>query len=80
MAVPFVRPQADGYVWGSRYDQNLERHLDQTEVNKLFPDKALARIVERPVADRFGRPVDFDQHFLVNFEPLIARRGLGDFC
>ncbi|AVB20371.1 Resolvase [Pseudomonas syringae pv. antirrhini] len=37
-----------GYVRVSSYDQNPERQLEQTEVSKLFTDKASGKDTQRP--------------------------------
>lgn len=40
--------QRIGYVRVSSYDQNPERQLEQTQVNKLFTDKASDKDTQRP--------------------------------
>lgn len=43
-----MQGQRIGYVRVSSYDQNPERQLEQTEVNKLFTDKASDQDTQRP--------------------------------
>lgn len=43
-----MQGQRIGYVRVSSYDQNPERQLEQTEVNKLFTDKASGKDTQRP--------------------------------
>ena len=43
-----MKGQRIGYVRVSSYDQNPERQLEQTEVNKLFIDKASGKDTQRP--------------------------------
>lgn len=40
--------QRIGYVRVSSYDQNPERQLEQTEVSKLFTDKASGKDTQPP--------------------------------
>ena len=43
-----MQGQRIGYVRVSSYDQNPGRQLEQTEVNKLFTDKASGKDTQRP--------------------------------
>nr|WP_015061806.1 recombinase family protein [Pseudomonas syringae]AFK89083.1 resolvase [Pseudomonas syringae] len=43
-----MQGQRIGYVRFSSYHQNPERELEQTEVNKLFTDKASGKDTQRP--------------------------------
>ncbi len=43
-----MQGQRIGYVRVSSYDQNPERQLEKTEVNKLFTDKASGKDTQRP--------------------------------
>ena len=43
-----MQGQRIGYVRVSSYDQNPERQLEQTQVGKLFTDKASGKDTQRP--------------------------------
>ncbi|EEZ5633469.1 recombinase family protein [Escherichia coli] len=46
-----MKGQRIGYIRVSRFDQNPERQLDQTQVDKVFVDKASGKDTQRPELD-----------------------------
>ena len=46
-----LKGQRIGYVRVSSFDQNLERQLDQVQVDKLFTKKASGKYTQRPQLD-----------------------------
>lgn len=45
-----MKGQRIGYIRVSSFDQNPERQLDQTQVDKVFVDKASGKDTQRPEA------------------------------
>ncbi len=45
-----------GYVRVSSFDQNPERQLEQTQVSKVFTDKASGKDTQRPQLEALLRP------------------------
>lgn len=43
-----MKGQRIGYVRVSSFDQNPERQLEQTQVDKVFTDKASGKDIQRP--------------------------------
>lgn len=46
-----MKGQRIGYIRVSSFDQNPERQLDQTQVDKVFVDKASGKDIQRPELD-----------------------------
>src|SRR3546814_4768321 len=46
-----MKGQRIGYVRGSSFDQNPERQLEQSQVDKVFTDKASGKDTRRPRLD-----------------------------
>lgn len=46
-----MKGQRIGYIRVSSFDQNPERQLDQTQVDKVFVDKASGKDTQRPELD-----------------------------
>lgn len=46
-----MKGQRIGYIRVSSFDQNAERQLDQTQVDKVFVDKTSGKDIQRPELD-----------------------------
>lgn len=69
-----------GYVRVSSFDQNPERQLEQTQVSKVFTDKASGKDTQRPQLEALLSFVREGDTVVVNHGSLAAaNRGVAEY-
>jgi len=62
-----------GYVRVSSFDQNPERQLEQTQVSKVFTDKASGKDTQRPQLEGHCCKVSDEAAFCLIQRPYISK-------